>query len=282
MAPNTPKEIAYKAPDGANVLLKHRDGRLFYAEAFTIGSMFWDDTGSNPRSLQGMIYNLKVIAQRTGEKNSNIWTWLDSNDVVVVPAKKPVKPITTGRKAQVEKAAQSLTSARKQLEKATSALSSVAAPAAPVVKEKVVVQPAVVEAPVKVVTPVVQEVKPAPAAKETVKLNMSDFISVRELDRSPRQKCPDQMFVSFRKNGKIILSKALMKQLPWKSMNIMITPDFKYLALCRGEEYNVNPSGAYSHKALASKVVFPEGLDTVRVFVAWDDELHALVGSFPS
>lgn len=278
MSMKTPQTLANNAPNGANVILQHRDGRIFYAEAFTIGSMFWDDTGSNPRSLQGIIYNLRVVAKRSGEK-SNIWTWVETNDVVVVPV---TKPATSGRKAQVEKAARSLTSARKQLEKATSALSSVAAPAAPVVKEKVVVQPAVVEAPVKVVTPVVQEVKPAPAAKETVKLNMSDFISVRELDRSPRQKCPDQMFVSFRKNGKIILSKALMKQLPWKSMNIMITPDFKYLALCRGEEYNVNSSGTYSHKALVSKVVFPEGMDTVRVFVAWDDELHALVGSFPS
>lgn len=274
MAPNTPKEIAHKAPEGANVLLKHRDGRLFYAEAFTIGSIFWDDTGSNPRALQGMIYNLKVIAERTGGKNSNIWTWTETNEVVVVPVTKAA-PATKPRQERMQKATSTLASAR-------SKTPTPAKPVAPVVKEKVVVQPAVTEAPVKVAAPVVQEVKPAPAAKETVKLNMGDFISVRELDRSPRQKCPDKMFVSFRKNGKIILSKALLKQLPWKSMNIMITPDFKYLALCRGEEYNVNPSGAYSHKPLVSKVVFPEGLDTVRVFVAWDDELHALVGSLPS
>lgn len=270
MSMKTPQTLANNAPNGANVILQHRDGRIFYAEAFTIGSMFWDDTGSNPRSLQGIIYNLRVVAKRTGEK-SNIWTWVETNDVVVVPVKKPA---TSGRKAQVEKAARSLTSARKQLEKATSALSSVATPAAPVVKEKVVVQPAVVEAPVKKA--------PAPATQDAKKLNMSDFMSIKDLNDASRPPRPDQLFISLRSNGKIILSRALAHQLPWKTMNFMITPDFKYLAICQGDQYKMNKTGTYFHKALVSKISFPKGIETVRVFVEWDDNLKALVGSFPS
>lgn len=283
MSLKTPQTLANNAPNGANVLLQHRDGRMFYAEAFTIGSTFWDDTGSNPRSLQGMIYNLRIVAKRSGEK-SNIWTWVDTNDVVVVPITKS-KPATqvsqapvTPRQERMAKAASALTTARSK-----APVSKPAASPTPVVKEKVVVQPAVTEAPKnvgKVAASVEPEVKPI--TQGAVKLNMSDFMSIKDLNDASRPPRPEQMFISLRSNGKIILSRALAHQLPWKTMNFMITQDFKYLAICQGDQYKMNKTGTYFHKGLVSKVSFPKGIETVRIFVEWDDNLKALVGSFPS
>lgn len=266
MARNNPKEIACKAPHGANVLLEHRDGRLFYAEAFTVGSIFWDENGSNPRALQGIIYNLKVIAKRSGGKNSNIWTWTETNEVVVVPVTKAA-PATTPRQERMQKATSTLASARSKIPTPDK-------PVAPVVKEKVVVQPAVTEPPT--------TKTPVGDTQPETNLSLKDFMSFKDLNRTLHEPRPEQLFVSFRKNGKIIMSRGLMQKMPWKTMNFLITPDFKHLAICEGNEYRMNKTGTYFHKALVTKIQFPKISDTIRVPVVWNESLKAMVGTFPS
>ena len=86
--------------------------------------------------------------------------------------------------------------------------------------------------------------------------------------------------MSFRSDGKIILCKALRDAIPWTTLNMMVTRDFKRFGIMQGKDYNVNQSGTYVNRAMCDKLTFPEDTGTIRVVLNWDDKLNMYVGDF--
>ncbi len=77
------------APEAANVLLAHKDGRVFYAEKFEQGCLFWDADTMLPRTLKGIIHACYLVAKRKDDGN-----WVGVNDLggTRTPKRLPAAP----------------------------------------------------------------------------------------------------------------------------------------------------------------------------------------------
>lgn len=227
------------APERANVIFAHNsDGRIFYGEKFEQGCQFWDAHTMLPRTLQGIIHSCSLVAKRSDSGN-----WVSVNDLGGLVGKKRSTPPTY---------------VSEKMSKATKRPSP---------------------------TPKQQEVKveliPAVAANPVPSVQDSDwrseFVGIKELEesRSPRN---FPVFISIRKDGKIILSKTLLEKVD-NGFDILVSKDFKRLALTLGGEmYFKNKSGNYSHKSLPNHITFPETSGTVRVYMTWDESKNAFFG----
>lgn len=286
------------APNAARVMLVHEDARVIFAEKFEMGATFWYADNLRESKLQGIIHKLTLVAKRNDQGE-----WIGVSDFSTKITPKAPKT----RQERVLEAQEKLRMAR-STPKAKPDASPVITPATklPPVSDKSVEQYAekrngngmsvtkmskTVE-PFKNCSPQernmavdvvpVAAAKPDPAEVSALaeKVKGSEFISLRELEPPARRRIANEMFVSFRPDGKIILCKALRDALPWTTLNMMVTRDFKRFGVCAGKDYNVNQSGTYVNRAMCSKLTFPEDSGTIRVIVEWDDKLNMYVGEF--
>ncbi|EBW9290210.1 hypothetical protein B7N40_23100 [Salmonella enterica subsp. enterica serovar Bovismorbificans] len=286
------------APNAARVMLVHEDARVIFAEKFEMGATFWYADNLRESKLQGIIHKLTLVAKRNDQGE-----WIGVSDFSTKITPKAPKT----RQERVLEAQEKLRMAR-STPKAKPDASPVITPATklPPVSDKSVEQYAekrngngmsvtkmskTVE-PFKNCSPQernmavdvvpVAAAKPDPAEVSALaeKVKGSEFISLRELEPPARRRIANEMFVSFRPDGKIILCKALRDALPWTTLNMMVTRDFKRFGVCAGKDYNVNQSGTYVNRAMCSKLSFPEDSGTIRVIVEWDDKLNMYVGEF--
>lgn len=265
------------APNAARVLLVHEDARVIFAEKFEQGATFWYADNLRESKLQGIIHKLTLVAKRNDQGD-----WVGVSDFSSkIPPKTPIS-----RQERVLQAQEKLRMAR-GTPKAKPEASPVIVPATklPPVSDKSVEQYAekrkvelVVPKTVKVVEPFRPDPQEVNALAEKVK--GSEFISLRELEPPARRRIANEMFVSFRPDGKIILCKALRDALPWTTLNMMVTRDFKRFGVMQGKDYNVNQSGTYVNRAMCDKLTFPEDAGTIRVVLNWDDKLNMYVGEF--
>lgn len=288
------------APNSARVMLVHDDARVIFAEKFEQGSTFWFADTMRESKLQGIIHKLTLVAKRNDQGD---WVGVSDFSTKITP-KTPVS-----RQERILQAQENLRMAR-SIPKAKPDASPVITPATklPPVSDKSVEQYAekrngngmsvskmsktvepfkncspqergmavdVVPAAVKANSPDPTE---AQALVESIK--NSRFISLRELEPPARRRVANELFVSFRPDGKIILCKALRDALPWTTLNMMVSLDFKRFGVCAGKDYNVNQSGTYVNRAMCSKLTFPEDSGTIRVVLEWDDTLNMYVGEF--
>lgn len=289
------------APNTAKVMLVHEDARVIFAEKFEMGAKFWYADNLRESKLQGIIHKLTLVAKRNDQGD---WVGVSDFSTKITPK----APLT--RQERVLQAQEKLRLAR-GAPKAKPDASPVITPATklPPVSEKSVeqyaekrkgvVKPenghAVVKADktvepfkdssksavevVSAVTDVVNKVRQDMVALGTLD-DPSEFISLRELEPPARRRIANEMFVSFRPDGKIILCKALRDALPWTTLNMMVTRDFKRFGIMQGKDYNVNQSGTYVNRAMCDKLTFPEDAGTIRVVLNWDDKLNMYVGEF--
>lgn len=301
------------APNAARVMLVHEDARVIFAEKFEMGARFWYADNLRESKLQGIIHKLTLVAKRNDQGD-----WVGVSDFstkitpkapqtrqerilqaqenlrlarstpkskpdaspVITPATKlpPVSDKSVEQYAEKRKGSSVVESQR--LVKTGDGLA--------VVKAEKVVEPFKNCPPheanmsVAVVPAVAKASNPDPAEVRALaeKVKGSEFISLRELEPPARRRVANEMFVSFRPDGKIILCKALRDALPWTTLNMMVTRDFKRFGVCAGKDYNVNQSGTYVNRAMCSKLTFPEDSGTIRVVVEWDDKLNMYVGNF--
>ncbi|EBS2632413.1 hypothetical protein DRX00_11660 [Salmonella enterica subsp. enterica serovar Gatuni] len=286
------------APNAARVMLVHEDARVIFAEKFEMGATFWYADNLRESKLQGIIHKLTLVAKRNDQGD---WVGVSDFSTKITPK----APQT--RQERILQAQENLRLAR-STPKSKPDASPVITPATklPPVSDKSVEQYAekrngngmsvtkmskTVE-PFKNCSPKernmavdvvpVAAAKPDPAEVSALaeKVKGSEFISLRELEPPARRRIANEMFVSFRPDGKIILCKALRDALPWTTLNMMVTRDFKRFGVCAGKDYNVNQSGTYVNRAMCSKLTFPEDSGTIRVIVEWDDKLNMYVGDF--
>lgn len=286
------------APNAARVMLVHEDARVIFAEKFEMGATFWYADNLRESKLQGIIHKLTLVAKRNDQGD---WVGVSDFSTKITPN----APQT--RQERILQAQENLRLAR-STPKSKPDASPVITPATklPPVSDKSVEQYAekrngngmsvtkmskTVE-PFKNCSPQernmavdvvpVAAAKPDPAEVSALaeKVKGSEFISLRELEPPARRRIANEMFVSFRPDGKIILCKALRDALPWTTLNMMVTRDFKRFGVCAGKDYNVNQSGTYVNRAMCSKLTFPEDSGTIRVVVEWDDKLNMYVGDF--
>lgn len=296
------------APNTAKVMLVHEDARVIFAEKFEQGAKFWFADTMRESKLQGIIHKLTLVAKRNDQGD---WVGVSDFSTKITP-KAPLS-----RQERILQAQEKLRAAR-STPKAKPDASPVITPATklPPVSEKSVEQYAekrkgvVVESQRLVKTEnghaVVKTEKTVEPFKDSSKSSVevvsavtevvskvredmialgalsepSEFISLRELEPPARRRVANEMFVSFRPDGKIILCKALRDALPWTTLNMMVTRDFKRFGVCAGKDYNVNQSGTYVNRAMCSKLTFPEDSGTIRVVLNWDDKLNMYVGDF--
>lgn len=235
------KQHSRFAPDAANVIIVHKDGRVFFAEKFEQGSQFWDASTMLPRTLQGIIYSCSLVAKR-----SDAGHWVSVNDLGGImggkeyPTKRSPPPYV-----------------KEQMSKITNRP-----------------RPTPKEPKVEVVPATAVETKSAKKGTDW----RSEFIGIKELDceRNPRN---HPLFVSIRTDGKIILSKGLLDKIDG-NFDFLVSKDRKAIALVKnGSMYNRNKSGNYSHKGLPKYLKFPEDSGTVRIYMDWDQEKNAFIGS---
>lgn len=288
------------APNSARVMLVHDDARVIFAEKFEQGSTFWFADTMRESKLQGIIHKLTLVAKRNDQGD---WVGVSDFSTKITP-KTPVS-----RQERILQAQENLRMAR-STPKAKPDASPVITPATklPPVSDKSVEQYAekrngngmsvskmsktvepfkncspqernmavdVVPAAVKA-----NSLDPTEAQALVESIKNSRFISLRELEPPARRRVANELFVSFRPDGKIILCKALRDALPWTTLNMMVSLDFKRFGVCAGKDYNVNQSGTYVNRAMCSKLTFPEDSGTIRVVLEWDDALNMYVGEF--
>lgn len=282
------------APNAARVMLVHEDARVIFAEKFEMGATFWYADNLRESKLQGIIHKLTLVAKRNDQGD---WVGVSDFSTKITPK----APQT--RQERILQAQENLRLAR-SAPKSKPDASPVITPATklPPVSEKSVEQYAEKRKgngmSVSKMSKTVEPFKPNPAVEvvsavtevvSKVREDMvalgalddpSEFISLRELEPPARRRVANEMFVSFRPDGKIILCKALRDALPWTTLNMMVTRDFKRFGVCAGKDYNVNQSGTYVNRAMCSKLTFPEDSGTIRVVVEWDDKLNMYVGDF--
>jgi hypothetical protein len=285
------------APNAARVMLVHEDARVIFAEKFEMGARFWYADNLRESKLQGIIHKLTLVAKRNDQGD-----WVGVSDFSTKIS--PKAPQT--RQERILQAQENLRLAR-STPKSKPDASPVITPATklPPVSDKSVeqyaekrkgdgmsvskmsktVEPFKANPAVEVVSAVTEVV--SKVREDMVALGAlgalddpSEFISLRELEPPARRRVANEMFVSFRPDGKIILCKALRDALPWTTLNMMVTRDFKRFGVCAGKDYNVNQSGTYVNRAMCSKLTFPEDSGTIRVVVEWDDKLNMYVGDF--
>lgn len=296
------------APNTAKVMLVHEDARVIFAEKFEMGAKFWYADNLRESKLQGIIHKLTLVAKRNDQGD---WVGVSDFSTKITP-KAPLS-----RQERILQAQEKLRLAR-CTPKAKPDASPVITPTTklPPVSDKSVEQYAekrkgvVVESQRMVKTEnghaVVKAVKAVEPLKDSSKSAVevisavtevvnkvrqdmvalgtlddpSEFISLRELEAPTRRRVANELFVSFRPNGKIILCKALRESLPWATLNMMVTRDFKRFGVMQGKDYNVNQSGTYVNRAMCDKLTFPEDTATIRVVLNWDDKLNMYVGDF--
>lgn len=285
------------APNAARVMLVHEDARVIFAEKFEMGARFWYADNLRESKLQGIIHKLTLVAKRNDQGD-----WVGVSDFSTKIS--PKAPQT--RQERILQAQENLRLAR-STPKSKPDASPVITPATklPPVSEKSVEQYAEKRKgdgmSVSKMSKTVEPFKPNPAVEvvsavtevvSKVREDMvalgalgalddpSEFISLRELEPPARRRVANEMFVSFRSDGKIILCKALRDAIPWTTLNMMVTRDFKRFGVCAGKDYNVNQSGTYVNRAMCDKLAFPEDAGTIRVVVEWDDKLNMYVGDF--
>lgn len=285
------------APNAARVMLVHEDARVIFAEKFEMGATFWYADNLRESKLQGIIHKLTLVAKRNDQGD-----WVGVSDFSTKIS--PKAPQT--RQERILQAQENLRLAR-STPKSKPDASPVITPATklPPVSDKSVeqyaekrkgdgmsvskmsktVEPFKANPAVEVVSAVTEVV--SKVREDMVALGAlgalddpSEFISLRELEPPARRRVANEMFVSFRSDGKIILCKALRDAIPWTTLNMMVTRDFKRFGVCAGKDYNVNQSGTYVNRAMCSKLTFPEDSGTIRVVVEWDDKLNMYVGDF--
>lgn len=285
------------APNTAKVMLVHEDARVIFAEKFEMGAKFWYADNLRESKLQGIIHKLTLVAKRNDQGD---WVGVSDFSTKITP-KAPLS-----RQERILEAQEKLRAAR-STPKAKPDASPVITPATklPPVSDKSVeqyaekrkgngmsvskmsktVEPFKANPAVEVVSAVTEVV--SKVREDMVALGAlgalddpSEFISLRELEPPARRRVANEMFVSFRSDGKIILCKALRDAIPWTTLNMMVTRDFKRFGVCAGKDYNVNQSGTYVNRAMCSKLTFPEDSGTIRVVVEWDDKLNMYVGDF--
>ncbi|QIG62130.1 hypothetical protein P46FS4_64 [Salmonella phage P46FS4] len=282
------------APNTAKVMLVHEDARVIFAEKFEMGAKFWYADNLRESKLQGIIHKLTLVAKRNDQGD---WVGVSDFSTKITP-KAPLS-----RQERILEAQEKLRAAR-STPKAKPDASPVITPATklPPVSDKSVEQYAekrngngmsvskmskAVE-PFKT-NPAVEVVSAVTEVVSKIREDMfalgalddpSEFISLRELEAPTRRRVANELFVSFRPNGKIILCKALRESLPWATLNMMVTRDFKRFGIMQGKDYNVNQSGTYVNRAMCDKLTFPEDTATIRVVLNWDDKLNMYVGDF--
>lgn len=292
------------APNAAKVMLVHEDARVIFAEKFEMGAKFWYADNLRESKLQGIIHKLTLVAKRNDQGD---WVGVSDFSTKITP-KAPLS-----RQERILEAQEKLRAAR-----STPKAKPDASPATklPPVSEKSVEQYAekrkgvVMESQrlvktenghaivktdktvepfknssksavevVSAVTEVVSKVREDMVALGALD-DPSEFISLRELEPPTRRRVANELFVSFRSDGKIILCKALRDAIPWTTLNMMVTRDFKRFGIMQGKDYNVNQSGTYVNRAMCDKLTFPEDTGTIRVVLNWDDKLNMYVGDF--
>lgn len=269
------------APNSARVMLVHDDARVIFAEKFEQGSTFWFADTMRESKLQGIIHKLTLVAKRNDQGD---WVGVSDFSTKITP-KAPLS-----RQERILEAQEKLRAAR-STPKAKPDASPVIKPAVvpkpkdlPPVSQKAVEQ--LVEKRkgdvVMKSDSSVEPFKPDPSDVNALAgmVGNSQFISLRELEPPARRRIANELFVSFRSDGKIILCKALRDIIPWTTLNMMVTRDFKRFGIMQGKDYNVNQSGTYVNRAMCSKLSFPEDTGTIRVVLNWDDKLNMYVGDF--
>lgn len=229
------------APLKAKVILRHSDGRVFFAEKFEQGVTFWGANGGDPRELQGIIHKLELVAKRNDQGD-----WVGIHDLNGTPA-------PTGRKLNALKHQTALSNRPK------------VTPAVSVSKADPVVEPL--------------KVKLSPVAPQLTQIRLADFVSIRDLESPEVRRCVHEPFISFRMNGKIILNKLLRETLGDMEFSMSINKDFDTVLLIPGGTgYHTNGSGCYSNKTLAAKLKFPDDRATLRALLTWNETLKGYMG----
>lgn len=259
------------APKMAKVILVHTDGRIFFAEKFEQGVKFWYADTMRESILKGIIHHLTLVAKRNDQGD---WVGVSDFSTKVTPTAAP-----KSRHDRILEQQNKLLAARSPKSKVD---------CSPVIKPAVVPKPEdTAYVGQKAVKELAQQRKaepfrPDPADVKALaeKVKGSDFISIRVLEPLARRRVSSELFVSFRPDGKIILCKALRDTLPWTTLSMMVTRDFKRFAVSQGKDYNINQSGTYVNRALCSKLTFPPDSGTIRVVLEWDETLNMYVGEF--
>lgn len=267
------------APEKAKVILVHEDGRAIFAEKFEQGVKFWYADTMRESTLQGIIHKLTLVAKRNDQGD---WVGVSDFSTKFTPA---------APKSRQERILEEQEKLRMARSKPKPDCSPVIKPAVvpkskdlPPVSQKAVEQ--LVEKRkgdvVMKSDSSVEPFKPDPSDVNALAemVRNSQFISLRELEPPARRRIANELFVSFRPDGKIILCKALRDIIPWTTLNMMVTRDFKRFGIMQGKDYNVNQSGTYVNRAMCSKLNFPEDAGTIRVVLNWDDKLNMYVGDF--
>ena len=269
------------APAAAKVILVHEDARVFFAEKFEQGCLFWSADTMRESKLQGLIHKLTLVAKRNDQGD-----WVGVADF----SSKVTPPTPKSRQERILEAQENLRAARASKPKPDQSPTIIPATKVelPPVSEKAVDQLvkkrggefrktdteyAHLVKPVELVSAVVDLAK-------AVREDDSEFISIRELGPVAARRVPDELFVSFRSDGKIIFCKALRETLPWPQLELMVSRNFARFAIKQGKTYSANQSGTYVNKALRDKINFPADSGTVRVIVEWDETLNMYVGEF--
>lgn len=284
------------APNKAKVILIHEDGRVIFAEKFEQGCTFWFADTMRESKLQGIIYKLTLVAKRNDQGDwvtvcdfsSKVETKAKTRQERILEAQEKLRVARTSsaEKPEIKPAVMPVTKLPPVSEKSVEQYAEKRkGDGMSVSKMSKTVEPFKPNPAVEVVSAVTEVV--SKVREDMIALGAlgalddpSEFISLRELEPPARRRVANEMFVSFRPDGKIILCKALRDALPWTTLNMMVARDFKRFGVCAGKDYNVNQSGTYVNRAMCSKLTFPEDSGTIRVVVEWDDKLNMYVGDF--
>lgn len=295
------------APNAAKVMLVHEDARVIFAEKFEMGAKFWYADNLRESKLQGIIHKLTLVAKRNDQGD---WVGVSDFSTKITPkaplsrqerileAQEKLRAARSTPKAKPdanpatklppvsEKSVEQYAEKRKSVVMESQRLVKTENGHA-IVKTDKTVEPfknsskSAVEV-VSAVTEVVSKVREDMIALGALGAldDPSEFISLRELEPPTRRRIANELFVSFRSDGKIVLCKALRDAIPWTTLNMMVTRDFKRFGIMQGKDYNVNQSGTYVNRAMCDKLTFPEDTGTIRVVLNWDDKLNMYVGDF--
>ncbi|EDL0984682.1 hypothetical protein COP89_22580 [Salmonella enterica subsp. enterica serovar Typhimurium] len=299
------------APNKAKVILIHEDGRVIFAEKFEQGCAFWFADTMRESKLQGIIYKLTLVAKRNDQGDwvtvcdfsSKVETKPKTRQERILEAQEKLRVARTSstEKPEIkpavmpvtklppvsEKSVEQYAEKRKGDGMSVSKMCKIVEPFKgdsphepnPVSESQRLVKLEdgyVVEKSVSTVEPFCPDTAKVKSMAE--KVHGSEFISLRELEPPTRRRIANELFVSFRPDGKIILCKALRDSLPWTTLNMVVTRDFNRFGIMQGKDYNVNQSGTYVNRAMCSKLVFPEDTGTIRVRLEWDETLNMYVG----
>lgn len=240
----TARELIQKhsrfAPEVAEYIALHEDGRVFFATSMEQGVRIWDADTMREKTMQGIIHSLTAFAKRKSQ-GVNDWEIIKTN-------------------LTEEKRGARMLRHQKALAAVREHPITVDPTKTQVIKADPVVEP--------LFTPSEPETESA-----------SEFVSVRTLESSVRRRKEGDLFVSVRTNGKIVIGKALRDHINgWKGLSFMVSKDFRRLALTMGDDYDNNKSGTYLARGLTARLKFPEDSGTIRIIMKWEPGLNSFVG----